>query len=483
MLSPAFRVREFKVEDVTPYPIRLFWRTLSEGAMDDTDSAIIIPKKSPLPAPKVVSFARTQPIQFTAKYEEPQSVPAAGLEGYIGTYSILTVPAPSNAAEKPVLKVKARLDINGTFAVGEAEMSETVEETVEVEEPVPPPASSTPAAASPTPAQAPSDGAQSPKPDESQAPAQTQAPAPVPAPVPAKPGESDAAAEKQPAKTRKRTEVRKKVITKSLVVKREGLGLAKGLLQTFIEEEGKMQAADKLAHETAHAKNALESYQYGMRDKLSANNELSKYGLPEDVKRLSKMLEETRDWLYGDGESQSKSVYVERLKALQAVGDPICFRKAEADGRPVAFRDMESALYQWEAFPSTTDEKYSHIELADRDKISARCKEVREWLVAQRKAQDALPLHANPTATVAAIVSKQKELVEFCTPIMNKPKPPPPKPAEPAEKSSAASATTAAGAATATSTSNPETPTEEKQQPPPIPTSESPAAEKMNVDK
>jgi heat shock protein 4 len=304
-----------------------------------------------------------------------------------------------------------------------------VEETADVEEPATPLPSGS---ASTTPADS-SDGEQKLKFTESPTPFPVSSPASDP--ITTKPKETHSmqcVIENKPRlKTRKRTEVRKKFVSKSLTVKREGLGLPSGLLVTFIEEERKMQAVDELAVETADAKNALESYQYNMRDKLSGNSEFVKYGLPKDVERLTKMLEEARDWLYGEGESQSKSVYVDRLTALQQIGDPICWRKAEGDGRPSAIRALESSIAQWEAFSSETDENSSHIEKVEREKMIAKCKEARDWLGSLREAQEAKELHVCPCLTVAGIVGKQKELIDFCTAMINKPKPPP----EPAGKS------------------------------------------------
>eukprot|EP00727_Mastigamoeba_balamuthi_P008413 m51a1_g4194 putative hsp70 chaperone hsp88 (449) ;mRNA; f:406221-408321 len=65
-LSPVFRLREFKVEDITAHQIRLAWRTIGDGSMEDEDSATIIPKNHVLPAPKSVTFQRSNPIEFTA---------------------------------------------------------------------------------------------------------------------------------------------------------------------------------------------------------------------------------------------------------------------------------------------------------------------------------------------------------------------------------------------------------------------------------
>ncbi len=40
MLSPTFRVREFKVEDSNPYPINLVWKDLDSESMETEEYVV-----------------------------------------------------------------------------------------------------------------------------------------------------------------------------------------------------------------------------------------------------------------------------------------------------------------------------------------------------------------------------------------------------------------------------------------------------------
>lgn len=205
----------------------------------------------------------------------------------------------------------------------------------------------------------------------------------------------------------------------------------------MVELELQMAAEDMLAVETAEAKNHLETYQYTMRDKLTAavyGNEksLALFGEEKDVAAFLKKLEEVRDWLYDEGEDQTKGVYTQRLAELKAIGDNYVRRKTEFDMRPAAIADLEARVRFWScaAAADNKDDKYSHIEPAEREKVRTRCVETGAWLTEQRNKQDALPLYTEPTLTVAVLTSKRSQLDTFASSIMNKPKPPPPKPAE-----------------------------------------------------
>lgn len=54
-------------------------------------SAIIIPNGTPIPAPKLVSFTRSNPIQFIARYEPSPQLPP-GTETEIGFMTLSIFP-------------------------------------------------------------------------------------------------------------------------------------------------------------------------------------------------------------------------------------------------------------------------------------------------------------------------------------------------------------------------------------------------------
>jgi len=466
MLSPLFHVKEFAVVDVSPYPIRIAWKNLvDDTAMEDDEkkkgsgSAIIISKNNALPAPKSINFTRKQGIQMTAFYDSPQTTPyCPGGDGWIGTYTIPEIPPTTKPEVKPKLIVHAELNINGLLSVVSAETNEVVEEVIEVEEPAKPAPAAAPQKTTP-PAPAPAAAGAAPAPDagkDNKAPAAAEATPEKPAEG-AKPAEQPdptrmedspkpetpapaaapaaAPAPKPEEKKVKKTEIKKRTVKKNVVVKCESLGLLKKEIDHFTEVELQMAAEDMLAMETAEAKNHLETYQYTMRDKLTASaygseKSLALFGQESEVADFLKKLETVRDWLYEDGEDQTKGVYTQKLAELKAIGDVYVRRKTEFDMRPAAISDLESRLQFWAvtAAPSNTDEKYSHIDATEREKVRAKCTEITTWLTEQRAKQDAAPLYAEPTLTVAMIANRRADLDKFASSIMNKPKPPPPKP-------------------------------------------------------
>jgi len=515
MLSPLFHVKPFDVIDVSPYPIRIKWGNIDDSSMDEEEkkkssgSAIIVSRNNAIPAPKSITFSRKQGIRMDAFYDSPQTTPCglAG-EGWIGTYTIPEIPPTSKPEVKPKLIVHAELSINGLLNMISAETNEVIEEVVEVEEPAKPapapapapaqapaqapaPATPSPDAATPeapkpaegqenkpaaeAPKEAPKEPEQPPMEDTPKPAEATPAPEPAPAPAPAPAPEE---------KKVKKTEIKKRTVKKNVVVNTECLGLLKKEIDHFTEVELQMAAEDKLAMETAEAKNHLETYQYTMRDQLTATvygseKSLAEFGEEKEVAEFVKKLESIRDWLYDEGEDQTKGVYTQKLAELKAIGDKYIRRKTEYDTRPGAIADLEGRIRFWActAAADNKDEKYSHIVPEERDKVRAKCAEVGAWLSEQRNKQDTMPLYLDPSLTVLTINNKRSDLDKFASSIMNKPKPPPPKPepkpaeakpaeTKPGEEAKPADAKPAAAAADPNTPPPPPPKQEEEQQPP-----------------
>ncbi|KAH3762417.1 heat-shock protein 70 [Pelomyxa schiedti] len=417
MLHPAFRVRDYKAEDSTWFPVKIVWNTYTPGGtgMEDQDSAVIIPKGTVIPAPKMISFARSTPIMFTALYEEGENLPP-GTVREIGKFIFPEIP-PTISGKTPDLKIRAALNIHSIFNVEEGVMEEVTEETVEIEEkPEPPKAPAKKEAAANKEATPATPPASNDSPANQTEPMQTDAAATPTAPAPPK----------------KRTEVRKRTHRKILRLVAETSAMPTSLIQKFAQDEGVMAAADKLVLETAEAKNALESYTYSMREKLS--NSLVKYILPAESRNFSQMLDEVNDWLYSFDEPPTKSVFVEKLKQLKAIGDPVERNKLEAEGRPNALALLEGTLAKFREMAASVDEKYSHIGKEDRDKVVANCDEVRKWIDMEVAKQKPLQLHEAPSLTMSMINNKKQELFNQCHPIMSKSKPAPPSTPKPEEK-------------------------------------------------
>lgn len=76
-----------------------------------------------------------------------------------------------------------------------------------------------------------------------------------------------------------------------------------------------MLASDRLATETAEAKNSVESYTYGMREKLTGT--LAKFVAPSDAQIFAEKLNAANEWLYDQPEDTTKGVFVSKLKELK----------------------------------------------------------------------------------------------------------------------------------------------------------------------
>jgi hypothetical protein len=125
---------------------------------------------------------------------------------------------------------------------------------------------------------------------------------------------------------------KKKVLKSELQVKAENKhSISLTQLQKWQELELQFIQNDKLISETAEAKNGVESYVYNMRAKL--NGPLSEFATSNDKESFLKTLSETEEWLYGEGEEATKSVYQGKLANLRSIGDQIENRLQESQNR------------------------------------------------------------------------------------------------------------------------------------------------------
>ena len=105
-----------------------------------------------------------------------------------------------------------------------------------------------------------------------------------------------------------------------------------------------------------------------MRGKL--DDRYAIYVQDSEKSELLQGLSESEDWLYSEeGEDAQKSAYVKRLDGLKVKGDPIYLRWKENDDRPKAASALREALNTYLTQAQSDDEKYSHIESADKEKV------------------------------------------------------------------------------------------------------------------
>uniref|UniRef100_A0A803W7V3 Heat shock 70 kDa protein 4L n=1 Tax=Ficedula albicollis TaxID=59894 RepID=A0A803W7V3_FICAL len=409
ILSPAFKVREFSITDVVPYSITLRWKSSYE---EGTGECEVFSKNHAAPFSKVITFHKKEPFDLEAYYTHPHEVPYP--DSRIGRFTIQNV-GPQHDGDNSKVKVKVRVNIHGLFSVANASIIEkqsvegdhndtpmdtesatnlciqlcnSLQDKMQVDQ---------------------EEGVQ-----KSQAEQQNQADEET---------ENPGTETKQdhPSQPKAKTKVKSIDLPIQASLYRQ---LGQDLINSYIENEGKMMMQDKLEKERNDAKNAVEEYVYEFRDKLCGVFE--KFITEEDSNKLTLLLEDTENWLYEDGEDQPKQVYMDKLQELKKFGQPIQERCMEHEERPKVLNELgkkiQLLMKAVEAYKNK-DEKYDHLDPAEMEKVEKYINEAMNWLNSKMNAQNKLSLTQDPVVKVAEILAKSKELDSFCNPILSKPKP------------------------------------------------------------
>ncbi|XP_017348513.1 heat shock 70 kDa protein 4a [Ictalurus punctatus] len=407
ILSPAFKVREFSITDVVPYPISLKWNSAAEEGLSDCE---VFPKNHPSPFSKVLTFYRKEPFSLEAYYNNPKELPYP--DPNIGQFTVQKV-LPQASGECSKVKVKVRVNVHGMFSVSSASLVEVLK-AGEGEEPM-----ETETAAKEEENKMQVD--QEEQKNQSDGPKEN---------VDKKSDTEDMETEenKQEKKNNQPPQAKKpKVKTKTVDLPIENSlhwQLTNELLNLFVENEGKMIMQDKLEKERNDAKNGVEEYVYEMRDKL--HGVLEKFVSEEDRDAFSLKLEDTENWLYEEGEDQQKQVYIDKLAELKKLGQPIQERAMEAEERPKAFDELGKQIQKYmkilEAYKAK-DEQYDHLDELEVMKVDKQVNEAMNWMNSKMNEQSKQSLTLDAVIKASEIQAKTKELSSTCNPIISKPKP------------------------------------------------------------
>ncbi|KAJ0523620.1 putative Heat shock protein 70 family [Helianthus annuus] len=419
ILSPTFKVREFQVQESFPFSIALTWKGSAQdsqnGNVENQQSTIVFPKGNQIPSVKALTFYRTGTFSVDLQYADVSELQAPPK---ISTYTI--GPFQTTKGNSAKIKVKARLNLHGIVSVESAQLIE--EEEIDV-----------PVTKEPTKMEVdnntPADAATNTETDvnmQDASGAENGVPATGDNPV--------------QMETDVKVEAPKKKVKKSNITVSEmvyGAMLAADV-QKAVEKEFEMALQDRVMEETKDKKNAVEAYVYDMRNKL--HDKLHEFVTDSDREALIAKLQETEDWLYEDGEDETKGVYIAKLDELKKQGDPIEQRYKEHSERGSNVDQLVNFVNWYKQAAASSDPKYEHIDMSDKQKVLNECSEVENWLREKKQIQDSLPKHADPVLLSSDIRKKSETLDRLCRPIMTKPKPAPPKAAAPETPSSPAPA-------------------------------------------
>ncbi|KAK9830242.1 hypothetical protein WJX72_010520 [[Myrmecia] bisecta] len=418
MLSPIFRVRDFEVIDSFPFGTEFTWEKDGEPT-----TTVLFERNGPIPSAKMLTFFRNSEFTLSARYTNDSEIPE-GFDRHVGTF-VIGPPKPAPGSDKAKLKVKIRLNLHGVISVesvqqiDEEEYEETVpkaatkvqkDEKMADTEPAKPDSDEKMEEASAQPEAAPGPEANGTAPAAGTAPMDTEA----------KAGEAAPAAEQQTEVIKKRRTRKSNVDFKSRTA-----GLDNKTVQNLIEAENEMAMTGKLREETNARKNELEAYIYALRNKL--HGPYADYVQEEDKAGILDRLEKMEDWLYEDGEDETKSVYTAKLDELKKVGEPIAQRAAEVDTRAPAASALLATAHNYMNAASSSDPKLAHISAEERAKVTNECQKAVDWLESKQQLQGTLSKTEDPVLLTSDIKKKEDTLNRYCDPILSKPAPAPKK--------------------------------------------------------
>ncbi|XP_033213436.1 97 kDa heat shock protein [Belonocnema kinseyi] len=414
MLSPAVRVRDFSVIDIQPYPIKLTW----DGSQGEEGQMEVFGHNHPIPFSKMLTFYRAGPFSLTASYVQQ---PKCYHQTEIGVFYIKNV-KPTLEGESSKVKVKVRVNLNGILTIASASLVEKREPTQQEKEEQDEQDKQQNQENNVN-----SDQSQE-KLDKSDQEAQgNESPA----------VECD---EKEDAKGKKKVSVR----TLELPVEVHSNGFSQRDLDAAVEKEGKMIADDRQEKERVDVRNALEEYVYDLRSKLLDDDQLATFVTESDKNELCRLLDDTENWLYEEGEDCQRQIYSDRLARLKLQGEPIKDRRTEFEGRTQALEELGGSLQLAKKgldqirTSVAKDDKYCHITEEELKKMERIIQEKLTWLEEKRVILSSTPRTQQPPVLVAQIRAEKQSLDNAIFPILNKPKPKadPPKEEKSKEKSS-----------------------------------------------
>ena len=127
ILSPTFKVKEFKIEDCQLFPITLSWK----GAETDDNELEVFPRFEKTPLSKLLTIYKRDSFEIEARYRFPNAIPFG--DARIGKFLIGSVPTTDATTTTTLegaseIKLKARITKNGIFEISSPQMIELVQD-------------------------------------------------------------------------------------------------------------------------------------------------------------------------------------------------------------------------------------------------------------------------------------------------------------------------------------------------------------------
>lgn len=397
--SPLFQVRDFKVQQISTFPISLGYRVesthhpVSVPFLPDVNKVVpVLSAQDTFPKMLDITIPYSgKPLKLYAFYDYQQ--PIVQREVVPSSYLLGEWEVAVTTTKHDIKSVKLRLDLRPDGLI----VMESARGVMVV------------------PAEA--------------APAGDQA-APAPAPAGAEqPAPAEAPAEKAKPKH--------KYYEATVSPRMNLLGHDSDNVLRFRKAEGSMHDRDTVIIRTREKKNELESYILDLRPKLSVGGSLEAYATAENKATFLARCDEYESWLYEDGDASTLEEYASRIAVLHAIGVPAQSRYLTREELQFAVTRFTAQLNDAKATALAKIGKAPHITEEELKAVAAKADEASQWGAAEVQKVLALPLTENASFTVADLNRKVEEVSTAIRVVVNRPVPKPkpePKPAAPPAK-------------------------------------------------
>ncbi|KAL3522014.1 hypothetical protein ACH5RR_014848 [Cinchona calisaya] len=375
MLSPAFRVREYEVQDSFPYSIGF---ALREGPICRKSNGVLLQKGHHIPSLKMVTLQENNTFNIEAFYANENELPPC-TSTKISDFTI--GPFQASQTEKAKVKVGVLLNLHGIVTVESASL---IEDRVND-------------STANNSADTFSEEMETSSHDSSY--------------IANGPGHSHSTYAKSLSAASGDERKRAKATRRLDIPISENVcgGITPVELSRAQEKELQLAQQDIKMERTKDRKNSLESYVYETRNKLL--NTYRSFATDAEREGISSSLQHTEDWLYDDGDDESEHVYAQKLEDLKKMVDPVEHRYRDEDARAQATRNLLNCIVEYRMATGS-------LPPSEIDAVISECNKAEQWLRERTQLQDSLPKNADPILSSSEIKRKTEALDAMCKHIM-----------------------------------------------------------------
>ncbi|KAI8974913.1 heat shock protein 70 family [Pilobolus umbonatus] len=179
---------------------------------------------------------------------------------------------------------------------------------------------------------------------------------------------------------------------------------------------------DKMKKLREESKNALETFVYRVQDFLYEDI-VEIIASEDDIGNFREKLSEISEWLYDEGEHADTPIYVNKLKELQMIEQPIKYRYVEYKERQNNINHIQSIINLSRKFVEDIRAKSEDLRQYTEDEIAVLAnmtESVHEWFENTLNAQKKLSERDQPVLTSASVAEKIKSLQEHMKKLLKK---------------------------------------------------------------